>query len=122
MIGDLLCEQLPHFSPYVRFCSRQLKACQFIQQKIESSPEFKQLEKKCCTDPRAKGLPLSSYLLKPLQRICKYPLLIKEMLKYTKVNHPDRSNLEMALEKADELCNQVNEGVRSQESTDLLEW
>ncbi|XP_031554337.1 intersectin-1-like isoform X2 [Actinia tenebrosa] len=122
MIGDLMCEQLPHFSPYVRFCSRQLKACQFIQQKIETNPEFKQLEKKCCSEPRAMGLPLSSYLLKPLQRMCKYPLLIRQLLKYTPKDHPDRLNLESALEKAEELCNQVNEGVRSQESSDRLEW
>ena len=33
----------------------------------------------CVADPRAKGLMLSSYLLKPLQRICKYPLLIREV-------------------------------------------
>ncbi|XP_048577434.1 intersectin-1 isoform X3 [Nematostella vectensis] len=122
MIADLMCEQLPHLTPYVRFCSRQLKACQLIQQKIETSSEFKQLEKKCCSDRRASGLPLSSYLLKPLQRICKYPLLIKEILKHTPDIHPDRMNLEIALEKAEELCNQVNEGVRSQENSDRLEW
>ncbi|XP_073258737.1 intersectin-1-like [Porites lutea] len=121
-IGDILCEMLPHLTPYVRFCSCQLKACQLLQNKTETNPEFKQLEKKCIADPRAKGLPLSSYLLKPLQRICKYPLLIREILKYTPENHFDRVNLETALEKAEELCQQVNEGVRNQENTDHLEW
>ncbi|CAH3182444.1 unnamed protein product [Porites lobata] len=121
-IGDILCEMLPHLTPYVRFCSCQLKACQLLQHKTETNPEFKQLEKKCIADPRAKGLPLSSYLLKPLQRICKYPLLIREILKYTPENHFDRVNLETALEKAEELCQQVNEGVRNQENTDRLEW
>lgn len=121
-IGDILCEMLPRLTPYVRFCSCQLKACQLLQHKTETNPEFKQLEKKCIADPRAKGLPLSSYLLKPLQRICKYPLLIREILKYTPENHFDRVNLETALEKAEELCQQVNEGVRNQENTDRLEW
>lgn len=121
-IGDILCEMLPRLTPYVRFCSCQLKACQLLQTKIETNPEFKQLEKSCIADPRAKGLPLSSYLLKPLQRICKYPLLIREILKFTPENHFDRGNLETALEKAEELCQQVNEGVRSQENTDRLEW
>ncbi|XP_068698722.1 intersectin-1-like isoform X2 [Montipora foliosa] len=122
LIGDILCEMLPRMTPYVRFCSRQLKACQLLQTKVETNPEFKQLEKKCIADPRAKGLPLSSYLLKPLQRICKYPLLIREILKYTPENHFDRLSLETALEKAEELCQQVNEGVRNQENTDRLEW
>lgn len=37
--------QLPHLTPYVRFCSCQLKACQLLQHKTETNPEFKQLEK-----------------------------------------------------------------------------
>ncbi|XP_067051383.1 intersectin-1-like [Acropora muricata] len=121
-IGDILCEMLPRLTAYVRFCSCQLKACQLLQAKAETNPEFKQFEKNCVADPRAKGLMLSSYLLKPLQRICKYPLLIREILKYTPENHFDRSSLEAALEKAEELCQQVNDGVRNQENTDHLEW
>lgn len=34
----------------------------------------------------------------------------------------DRLNLEEALSKANELCNQVNEGVREKENSDKLEW
>ena len=45
-----------------------------------------------------------------------------QILKYTPENHFDRSSLETALEKAEELCQQVNEGVRNQENTDRLEW
>ena len=37
--------QLPRLTPYVRFCSCQLKACQLLQNKVETNPEFKQLEK-----------------------------------------------------------------------------
>lgn len=37
--------QLPRLTPYVRFCSCQLKACQLLQHKTETNPEFKQLEK-----------------------------------------------------------------------------
>lgn len=30
-------------------------------------------------DPRCKGMPLSSFLLKPMQRVTRYPLIIKNV-------------------------------------------
>lgn len=48
-----------------------------------------------------------------------YPL---QILENTPENHPDHSHLKHALEKAEELCSQVNEGVREKENSDRLEW
>lgn len=45
-----------------------------------------------------------------------------QILQYTPETHPDRQNLEDALAKAEELCSQVNEGVRERENCDKLEW
>ena len=45
-----------------------------------------------------------------------------QILQYTPENHPDRQNLVDALSRAEELCNQVNEGVRERENSDKLEW
>lgn len=42
-------------------------------------------------------LELSSYLIKPVQRLCKYSLLLGQLIKYTLPEHPDRENLEKAL-------------------------
>lgn len=88
-------------------------------------------------DPRCKGMPLSSFLLKPMQRVTRYPLIIKnvriahkhmglrargvrvtqqihiflsllsQILENTPESHPDHSHLKAALEKAEELCSQV---------------
>lgn len=30
-------------------------------------------------DPRCKGMPLSSFILKPMQRVTRYPLIIKNV-------------------------------------------
>ncbi|MEJ1282975.1 intersectin 1 (SH3 domain protein 1A) [Cricetulus griseus] len=73
-------------------------------------------------DPRCRGMPLSSFILKPMQRVTRYPLIIKNILENTPENHPDHSHLKHALEKAEELCSQVNEGVREKENSDRLEW
>ncbi|KAF0021663.1 hypothetical protein F2P81_026085 [Scophthalmus maximus] len=67
-------------------------------------------------------MPLSSFLLKPMQRITRYPLIIKNILEHTPEGHADRGPLREALERAEELCSQVNEGVREKENSDRLEW
>lgn len=93
-------------------------------------------------------MPLSSFLLKPMQRITRYPLLIKnvsnigrlshsffiywaaslyllnlgQILENTPESHADHAPLREALERAEELCFQVNEGVREKENSDRLEW
>ncbi|XP_075053313.1 intersectin-1 isoform X5 [Mixophyes fleayi] len=122
MIGDILTAQLPHMQPYIRFCSCQLNGAALIQQKTDEVPEFKDFVKRLAMDPRCKGMPLSSFILKPMQRVTRYPLIIKNIIENTPENHPDHSHLKHALEKAEELCSQVNEGVREKENSDRLEW
>ncbi|KAJ6659635.1 hypothetical protein lerEdw1_018604 [Lerista edwardsae] len=122
MIGDILAAELSHMQAYVRFCSCQLNGAALLQQKTDEEPEFKDFLKKLASDPRCKGMPLSSFLLKPMQRITRYPLLIKSILENSPETHPDHNNLKLALECAEELCFQVNEGVREKENSERLEW
>ncbi|XP_075454596.1 intersectin-2 isoform X2 [Ascaphus truei] len=122
MIGDILVAELSHMQAYIRFCSCQLDGAALLQLKTDEKAEFKDYLKRLATDPRCKGMPLSSFLLKPMQRITRYPLIIKNILENTPEANPDDSNLRFALERAEELCSQVNEGVREKESSDRLEW
>uniref|UniRef100_A0A3B4YRJ6 Intersectin 2a n=1 Tax=Seriola lalandi dorsalis TaxID=1841481 RepID=A0A3B4YRJ6_SERLL len=122
LIGDLLASELAHLQPYIRFCSCQLNAAALLQSKTHNQPDFKDFLKKIATNYRCKGMPLSSFLLKPMQRITRYPLLIKNILEHTPDGHADRGPLREALERAEELCSQVNEGVREKENSDRLEW
>lgn len=45
-----------------------------------------------------------------------------QILEHTPDAHADRGPLREALERAEELCSQVNEGVREKENSDRLEW
>uniref|UniRef100_A0A1A8H457 Intersectin 2a n=2 Tax=Nothobranchius korthausae TaxID=1143690 RepID=A0A1A8H457_9TELE len=122
LIGDLLASELAHLQPYICFCSCQLNAAALLQSKTHTQPDFKGFLKKIATNYRCRGMPLSSFLLKPMQRITRYPLLIKNILEHTPEGHADREPLREALERAEELCLQVNEGVREKENSDRLEW
>ncbi|KAK9956426.1 hypothetical protein ABG768_014161 [Culter alburnus] len=122
VVGDILSSELSHMQAYIRFCSCQLNAAALLQQKTDKSPDFKLFLKKIASNYRCKGMPLSSFLLKPMQRITRYPLLIKNILENTPPAHADHAQLQAALEQAEELCSQVNEGVREKENSDRLEW
>ncbi|MEJ1287256.1 hypothetical protein NN561_018274 [Cricetulus griseus] len=122
MVGDILAAELSHMQAYIRFCSCQLNGATLLQQRTDEDTDFKEFLKKLASDPRCKGMPLSSFLLKPMQRITRYPLLIRSILENTPQTHVDHSSLKLALERAEELCSQVNEGVREKENSDRLEW
>uniref|UniRef100_A0AAZ3Q120 Intersectin 2b n=1 Tax=Oncorhynchus tshawytscha TaxID=74940 RepID=A0AAZ3Q120_ONCTS len=122
VIGDILASELPHLQPYIQFCSCQLNGATLLQSRTDNQQDFKDFLKKIATDYRCKGMPLSSFLLKPMQRITRYPLHIKNILESTQEEHADCRPLREALERAEELCTQVNEGVREKENCDRLEW
>lgn len=87
MIGDILSAQLPHMQPYIRFCSCQLNGAALIQQKTDEAPDFKEFVKRLAMEPRCKGMPLSSFILKPMQRVTRYPLIIKNQLVFNSVTN-----------------------------------
>lgn len=122
-ISDLICDYLQKMSPlYITFCSGQLSAAKLIQHKTENDQNFNEMAKKCSQDPRSNRLPLISYLLKPTQRITKYPLLVKKILNHTPEDHVDYEKCLEALKLAENLCNNVNEACRAREDSEKLNW
>ena len=68
-------------------------------------------------------IPLEGFLLTPVQKICKYPLQLKELLKYTQLEHPDYANLQRALEMMKKTAMLINERKRKMESLEkLAQW
>eukprot|EP00026_Physarum_polycephalum_P000255 Phypoly_transcript_00255.p1 GENE.Phypoly_transcript_00255~~Phypoly_transcript_00255.p1 ORF type:complete len:939 (+),score=189.28 Phypoly_transcript_00255:2752-5568(+) len=56
-----------------------------------------------------------SFLIKPLQRITRYPLLLKEILRHTSSTHPDFTGLTEVLGRFMNLVDHVNETTRRAE-------
>lgn len=54
-----------------------------------------------------------------VQRITRYPLLIKQVLHYTESSE-DRQYIERALEMAEKVLNHINETIREQEDRERL--
>lgn len=123
MIGDVLCDYLPGMVEiYIGFCSKQLKAAKLLQKKTETDLNFREFAKKLSSTKRTNGLPLGAYLLKPMQRITRYPLLVDKILSKTSFGHVDQESCEKAYVLAQSLCDQVNEACRNQENEERLDW
>uniref|UniRef100_A0A3P8VF93 Intersectin 2b n=1 Tax=Cynoglossus semilaevis TaxID=244447 RepID=A0A3P8VF93_CYNSE len=106
-VGDILAAELSHMQPYIRFCSCQINGATLLQNRTDNEPDFKLFLKKLATDYRCKGMPL---------------LCVIQILECTPDGHVDKEHLREALERAEELCQQVNEGVREKENSERLEW
>ena len=60
-------------------------------------------------------MPLQGFLVKPLQRLCKYPLLFRELIKETPPNHADVTHLNNSFAKIKNIVDNANEKTRQVE-------
>jgi len=63
---------------------------------------------------------LNSYLIKPVQRITKYPLLLKELVACTLTTDQDYANLDRALSRIKLIVEEINEKKRETESMQTI--
>ncbi|KAG7195232.1 uncharacterized protein KQ657_003758 [Scheffersomyces spartinae] len=72
------------------------------------------------------GFELQSFLIKPIQRLCKYPLLLDQMIKYSPESLEDPTPLAtfgellLARQAMKEVANEINEAQRRAENVEFL--
>ncbi|KAI3642073.1 hypothetical protein MP228_011628 [Amoeboaphelidium protococcarum] len=106
---------------YIPYCQNQFTASQLLQKLRTQSPQLQQFLKTQMLKPGGKLLDLSSFLLEPMQRITRYPLLIKQILHYTRKGHEDQAQLIKALSQMEALLRVVNDATRSFDNRKKLE-
>lgn len=102
---------------------------------LKENPEFVSFLESCDQNPRCRNLPLFSFLIKPVQRICKYPLLLKvcteilpsllfserignglqDLIRDTDESMDDWRTLTAAKHKIDGIAEKVNENQKAAE-------
>ncbi|KAI3646055.1 hypothetical protein MP228_008983 [Amoeboaphelidium protococcarum] len=109
--GSMFIEYCDQFFAYTMYCSNNAKALTKVKDLTSTNKTLAKFLNECYQIPATRHLDLSSYLIKPVQRICKYPLFLLEIIKATSGAHPDRTNLEIALAKLQNVLMVINEGV-----------
>ncbi|XP_054005474.1 dynamin-binding protein-like isoform X1 [Hylaeus anthracinus] len=95
---------------YVKYCGNHEAALALLK-KYESNEEIMKVFNKGIETLRYQVacFDMSSVLIKPVQRILKYPLILYELVKCTEDNHPDKSVVEEAWRTMTAVASHINE-------------
>ncbi|KAJ3417124.1 Intersectin 1 (SH3 domain protein) [Chytridiales sp. JEL 0842] len=120
-IGQLFMRHAKSLDVYKTYCGNQLAASKLLQKKRQESERLQEFLKNCQRNPKCRALDLSSFLLQPMQRITRYTLILKQVLHYTPMNHPEYEAMLGAVEAADVAAEKVNNAAKEQEGREKLE-
>lgn len=93
---------------YKVFCSGQPSSDEHLRDLRKKSSKLRHFLDDPARLVSCRNLDLASLLIKPIQRLCKYPLLLRELLKYT----PEAEGVGNAKRAVEEVLDAVNEHQR----------
>ena len=113
-VGEAFLQLVPFFKMYKDYCANQEQAAGRLEAMRKSKAVAAALER--AQQRAGSGMPLESYLIMPMQRICRYPLVLGEIYKSTPDAWPDKARLKSAIEAVSATTKEVNEVKRETES------
>jgi hypothetical protein len=100
--------QIEYLRLYTQYCSNQTQAGTRLKELKDAKPELHQLLEEMRDLPDINRLDLESFLIKPMQRLTRYPLFFQQLLKHTPETHPDYANLRKCLDGLHEVVTTIN--------------
>lgn len=119
-LGHVFLKHKSGFEIYSDYCNNHPQACEELRM-LQQHLKYQHFFEGCRVLQKMKEIPLEGFLLTPVQKICKYPLQLAELLKYTKTGHPDYQQLQAALGSMKSIAMMINERKRKLESIEKLE-
>jgi len=116
MIGDIFIKFSQFLKIYSQYSRNYSEAMNALNE-CKKQSKFKSYLEKVKHDRPEIGLRgLEDYLIRPVQRIPRYSLLLKDMITHTWKSHPDYSNLEEAFQKMNSVAEYMNEKKKEAEN------
>lgn len=109
-----------HFSCYVSYCTNQIYQTRQLLECMDNSVLFREYVKRLESHECCQKLQLQSFLLLPMQRITRMPLLILNILNRIPLQHADRKVVEDALRVIQSVVTECNDSARAMERTEQL--
>jgi RhoGEF domain len=115
-VGDVFLAMTAYLKLYTQYVQNFNAAATTLQELKMQSPGLCKLLATCSASERAKNMDINSFLIMPVQRIPRYALLLSNLLKYTREDHPDHQALSEAVTKVKDVANYVNEKKKEAEN------
>lgn len=111
-IGEVFLSQVDYLVPvYANYCSNQQTALSTLE-RLKTKKKMAKFLAEAKQIEETRGLELEAFIIMPVQRICKYPLLFKDLMSATPAEHPDMERLQKAFDSVNQLVTVVNENSR----------
>eukprot|EP01094_Clydonella_sp_ATCC50884_P016389 TRINITY_DN2724_c0_g2_i1.p1 TRINITY_DN2724_c0_g2~~TRINITY_DN2724_c0_g2_i1.p1 ORF type:complete len:866 (+),score=281.12 TRINITY_DN2724_c0_g2_i1:184-2781(+) len=107
-VGSLFLSKIKLFSVYKVFCLKTQVAIGELLKAAKRNSTVKKIMKEQQEAEECRMMGTEQFLMKPFQRITKYPLLFRELLKSTPESHPDYADRVAAFDAINEVVNTIN--------------
>ncbi|XP_060075775.1 mucin-17-like [Ylistrum balloti] len=108
-IGNLFLKSTDLMMAFESYCVNQSHAGNLLEQ-LEKEKELLRIFLQASQDDNGalRRMPLKSFLILPVQRIMRYPLLLERLHKYTSCENPDKEAISLAKAKLEEILAHIN--------------
>ncbi|XP_035229352.1 uncharacterized protein LOC118201365 isoform X2 [Stegodyphus dumicola] len=111
-IADIIVKMGPFLKLYSWYIHDFESNVALLEESKKKYPAFAQVVKDFEMSTRCKRLTLNHYMLKPIQRIPQYRLLLQEYLHHLPEDYPDYQDTVTALQIVSEVANHANESMK----------
>ncbi|XP_056354674.1 rho guanine nucleotide exchange factor 26-like [Oenanthe melanoleuca] len=108
------------FDPYVKYCSNEVYQQRTLQRLLGTNPAFKEVLSRIEAHQDCRNLPMISFLILPMQRVTRLPLLMDTICQKTPKDSAKYENCKQALKEVSKLVRLCNEGARRMERTEMM--
>jgi len=119
-ISPTFLKYTPFFKPYKQYSANYDYAQETLNKILKKGSDGEKI-KQILSDPQFCGVSdLTFYLIQPIQRIPRYILLLKDLIKNTNIKHVDFKGLGQVLEILEGLAIDVNDTIKEAQQLEVL--
>lgn len=111
-IGDVIVRKGPFLKLYTSYIQNFESQCVYLEECCQKYPRFAKVVKQFEASPRCQKLSLKHYMLKPVQRIPQYRLLLEDYLHHLSPFSPDMDDTRTALKIVCDVADHANRSIK----------